>query len=222
MPFFNYTANQMNQRRYARLEDQFGRWWGAQIEKSTGDPCAEVSPVGGWNDPLNTPQRYLRPPQHEDGTTISGKIEVDFDRWMDSIRGSEDDWNQTIQVAGKETYKITTVAERRQWAEDPVLKAIAGPRPFPTMEMLVAARNGDRNLLGLATDVKTGTLHPETMTYTEFVSENRRNEFGKARPMAEVGKLWKEHRAFLRGEEVLTDEKDEVTEKVTEAEEAAV
>ncbi len=105
MPFFNYTANQMNQRRYARLEDQFGRWWGAQIEKSTGDPCAEVSPVGGWNDPLNTPNIYLRPPKHDDGTTISGRIEVDFDRWMDSIRGSEDDWNQSIQV-GKQPKEV--------------------------------------------------------------------------------------------------------------------
>ena len=87
MPFFDYTADQMQQRRHVRLEDQFGRWWSAQIEKSTGDPCSEVSPYGGWNDPLRTPNIYLRPPRHEDGTTVSGKIEVQFDRWIDSIRG---------------------------------------------------------------------------------------------------------------------------------------
>lgn len=203
MPFFNYTADQMKQRRYARLEDQFGRWWGAQIEKSTGDPCSEVSPVGGWNDPLNTPNIYLRSPKHEDGTTISGRIEVDFDRWMDSIRGSEEDWNQSIQVAGKETYKITTVEERKLWAEDPVLKAIAGPRPLPTLETLMKARDGDRQLLGLDRDVKTQTVHAADMSYTEFVTENRRDEFDRARPMAEIGKLWKEHKAFLKGEEVV-------------------
>ena len=202
MPFFNYTADQMNQRRYARLQDQFGRWWGAQIEKSTGDPCSEVSPVGGWNDPLNTPNIYLRPPKHDDGTSISGRIEVDFDRWMDSIRGSEDDWNQSIQVAGKETYKITTVEERRLWAEDPVLKAIAGPRPLPTLETLTQAKNGDRGLLGMRIDPETKSVIPADMTYKEFMVENRRDEFGKARTMVEIGNLWERQKRLLAEDEI--------------------
>ncbi|KKK70244.1 hypothetical protein LCGC14_2925920, partial [marine sediment metagenome] len=138
---------------------------------------------------------------------------VDFEGWMDSIRGSEDDWHQSIQVAGKETYKITTMEERKQWAEDPVLKAIAGPRPLPTLETLMQARDGDRQLLGLNKDVKTQAVHPADMTYMDFLAENRRDEFGKTRTMVAIGQLWKEHKAFLE-EEVTEDDPEEVTEEV--------
>ena len=204
----DYTADQAKQRRYVRLEDQFGRWWGAQVEKSTGDPCSEVSPFGGWSDPLKTPNIYLRPPHHEDGTTVSGKINVDFDRWMDSIRGSEEDWNVAIQAAGKETYKITTRAERLEWPNDPILQAIAGPRPLPTLETLMKARDGDKRLLGGGVSEATTEIHPVDITYREFVSENRRDEFGKVRKFAAIAKLWNEHKANLKDEEV-----DEVVEK---------
>ena len=201
----DYSADQAKQRRWVRLEDQFGRWWGTYVEKSTGDPCCEISPFGGWNDPLNTPNVYLRVPHHEDGTTVSGKVEVAFDRWIDSITGSESDWLKTIKEAGAVTYKKTTPEERRLWPEDPELQEIAGPRPFPTLDMLKKARNGDKKLLGLDFVAKTGAMNAGHMTYLEFVNENRKDDTGRTRPMAEIGKLWKEHRTFVEEQEEIAE-----------------
>ena len=211
---FDYSADQAKQRRDVRLEDQFGRWWGTAIEKSTGDPCCEISPVGGWSDPLNTPNIYLRVPRHEDGSTIAGKIEIQFDRWITSIRSSTEDWLNTIDEAGRVSYKVTTPEERALWPQDEYLKKIAGPEPLPTVETLMRARDGDRQLLGLTKDVKTGTTHPADMTYMEFVVENREDEFGKFRNMVTIGKLWQEHKAFLKGEEPEVEEAVKVLEEV--------
>ena len=194
---FDYTADQAKQRRGVRLEDQFGRWWGTSIEKTTGDPCSGIAPWGGWTDPLNTPNAYLRVPKHEDGMPIPGKLRVAFPEWIASVRGSEDDWDMAIQQAGKETYKITTREERLDWPNDPVLQGVAGPRPYPPVEILEKARDGDRQLLGLNMDVKTKSIHAEDMTYLEFVKENRCDELGKSRQMSEVGRLWRLHNAYL-------------------------
>ena len=196
----DYEADQAKQRRNVRLQDQFDRWWGTAVEKSTGDPCCEISPFGGWADPLNTPNIYLRVPKHEDGTPINGRIEVAFDRWIASSKGAMEDFLNTIDEAGKVTYKITTRDERLEWPDDPILQKIAGPKPSPTVETLIKARDGDRKLLGLDKDVKTGITSPADITYTEFMVENRNDEFGKSRTMVAIGKLWKEHKAFLAGD----------------------
>jgi hypothetical protein len=195
--YMNKSADQAKQRRNVRLEDQFGRWWGTAVEKSTGDPCCEISPDGGWVDPLNTPNAYLRVPKHADGMPIPGKIAVTFDRWIESVQGSTEDWDKLIDKAGRETYKLVTREERMEWPKDPVLLALAGPRPLPTVETLIKARDGDKTLLGLTTNAQTGETHPADITYKEFMVENRRDEFDKPRTMAAIGQLWKEHRAFL-------------------------
>ncbi len=145
---FDYSADQAKQRRAVRLEDQFGRWWHTYVEKATGDPCCGISPID-WADPMATPQIYLRVPRHEDGSTVAGKIEVQFDRWIESIRSSTEDWLNTIDEAGRVSYKITTPEERALWPQDEYLMKIAGPKPLPTVETLMAARDGDRQLLGL-------------------------------------------------------------------------
>ena len=140
---------QRTQRRSVRLEDQFGRLWGCSIEKSTGDPCTSINPFGGWADPLGTPNAYLRIPKHDDGTPRSGRIVVDFDRWIASVQGSMDDWNRLLEVAGKMEYRVYTAEERKKWRDDPILRAHAGPEPTPSVETLKKAQAGDKDLLGL-------------------------------------------------------------------------
>lgn len=186
---------QRTQRRSVRLKDQFGRWWGCSIEKSTGDPCTSVNPHG-WADPLETPGNYLRVPKHDDGSPIAGEIKVVFDRWISSVKGSNDDWKRLLDVAGKMEYRIYTPEDRKKWPEDPILREHAGPEPYPTVEMLERAKAGDKELLGLVEkepDVFTPSPPAEDMTYREFVADLR----PKGYDMKEIGALWKEHKALV-------------------------
>ncbi len=209
------VADQARDRRGVRLEDQFGRWWGTSIEKSTGDPCCGISPFGGWEDPLNTPNAYLLVPKHDDGMPIPGKIRVAFPEWIASIKGSQDDWDKLIEVAGRIEYKNYTPADRAEWAEDPILLRHAGPKPYPTVEMLEKAMGGDRVLLGLDYNVNPGMAQAADMTYREFVQDVMTD--GKS--MAAANRLWKEHRAFLEEDEIgeieLPNLEPEVEEEVT-------
>ena len=163
---------QRTQRRNVRLKDQFGRLWGCSIEKSTGDPCTGISPFGGWADPLGTPDAYLRVPKHDDGTPRAGEIEVDFDRWISSVQGSMDDWNLAISVAGKVEYKNYTPKDRKEWYSDPILRALAGPEPSPTVETLTKAMNGDPDLLGLP---KKEVIQDPVREVVEEAGEDLRN-----------------------------------------------
>ena len=186
---------QRTQRRRVRLEDQFGRLWGCSVEKSTGDPCTSINPFGGWADPLGTPNTYLRIPKHPDGTPRSGRIEVDFDRWIDSVKESMDDWERLLEVAGKMEYRVYSPEQRKTWRDDPILRAHAGPEPTPTVETLEKAKAGDKDLLGLNVPKKVAaaSLRTRVSDWTDFVQSMK----GQGYSPKELGELYREGKKNL-------------------------
>jgi len=209
---FDYTADQAKYARDTKLKDQFGRMWHCTISRKTGQPMGCPSPIG-WDDPLKTPNSYLTVPLWEDGEPRTDEVLVDFESWIADVDQNSVHWDMAITVMGEKKFPLASSEERDKWPENPHLTKEAGPKPFPSRETLIKAMNGDRDLLGLRFDTKTQTIHPVDMTYRDFLTENRRDEFGKTRTMVAIGQLWKEHKEFLE-EEVTEDVTEEVTEEV--------
>ena len=209
---FDYTADQAKYMRDTKLKDQFGRLWHCVIDKKAGQPTGCPSPIG-WNDPLNTPNSYVTVPHWEDGTPRTDEVLVDFEGWIADVEQNNTHWDMAITVMGEKKFPLASSEERDKWSENPHLTKEAGPKPFPSRETLIKAMNGDKGLLGLRRDAQTQEVIPIEMTYREFLVENRRDEFGRVRPMAEIGALWKEHKEFL--EEAKEDKAEAETEEVT-------
>ncbi|KKL97924.1 hypothetical protein LCGC14_1829570 [marine sediment metagenome] len=208
---FDYTADQAKYMRDTKLKDQFGRLWHCTVDKKTGQPTGCPNPIG-WVDPLNTPNSYLTVPHWEDGSARTDEVLVDFEGWIADVEQNNTHWDMAITVMGEKKFPLASSEDRDGWAENPHLTKEAGPKPFPSRETLIQAKNGDRKLLGLDKDVRTGATNPIDMTYQEFVAENRRDEFDKTRTMVAIGVLWKEHKDNLAMDEMKKSEEPEKVE----------
>jgi hypothetical protein len=129
----DYRRNMVN-------KDRFGRRWFVVIEIKTGDPCSAILPAG-WDDPLNTPQKYLQVPREDPRT-----VRVLYVRWIEDLRREHRDWKQQLDRVGQnlygEQYKETEPPTRR-------MLELVGARPLP-MKLIERAARGDQGLLGLA------------------------------------------------------------------------
>ena len=127
---------QAQQRRNVVARDRFGRVWSFSIEVKTGDPTGLIG-TGGWADPLRTPQRYMRVPKTEFGMPNYGTVDVDDERWITDQAHYTDQWeSQFLEIAANKFpggFDVTTV-----W-DNPWIKKLAGPKPFPSVECLRAA-----------------------------------------------------------------------------------
>jgi hypothetical protein len=193
-------------RRDINPRDQFGRKWSACSEIGTGEPTGGIFPAG-WTDPLRTPIKYLGVPKNDDGQAEIGKLRVDFDRWVSDQRKEEQDWYASLyQIALNKNVDIpsdVSVLEKH-----PILKGLAGPKPWPPVEAIDAAKSGDRRLLGFEPltkvertllsaltleDMKTPTT-PTTETYQEFVSRAMASGMVPPGDLKAAAALWQEHR----------------------------
>jgi len=141
---------QAKQRRPVMAADQFGRPWSFSIEIITGDPTGLISPAG-WADPMRTPQKYLKVPRNQFGLPDYSRISVKEQQWIT---------DQEYHVGEYETRFLETASDKMPGGFDintvfqnPWLKRLAGPRPFPSPRCLRAAFDvkhpASRALLGL-------------------------------------------------------------------------
>jgi len=138
--------SQAGRRQDLNAEDQFGRVWSLTIEKATGDPTGQITQAG-WEDPLNTPQQYLRVPRNRFGQPAHGKIEVSFVRWMQDIRADLTGWMGRVYACAQKFYP--SGFDPKTIHEDPLVAQAAGPQPWPPVPVLEAASRGHRGYLGL-------------------------------------------------------------------------
>ncbi len=208
---FDYTADQAKYRRDTKLKDQFGRLWHCVIDRKSGQPTGCPSPIG-WNDPLKTPNSYVTVPRWEDGSARTDELLVDFEGWIADVELNNTHWDMAITVMGEKKFPLASSEDRDGWTENPHLTKEAGPKPFPSVETLMRARDGDRELLGMGKKKKEPTVNPVEMTYQEYVAEHRVDEFGKTRQLAVIAAEWDRHKAHLKEDRLRAEEKIKIAE----------
>jgi len=117
-------VDQAAYRSAVKAVDQFGRNWAYSIEKATGGACSAIVPIGGWSDPLATPQKYLN------AKGQLGKVKVEFTRWIDDLKRADREWMENLYDTGRQLYKRASGPEEiRDWPKDPYILREAGPKP---------------------------------------------------------------------------------------------
>lgn len=213
---------QADQRRDINPLDQFGRKWSMTIEIITGDPTGGIFPAG-WSDPLKTPMKYIKVRRTPEGQSELGRVLVDFPSWVEEIRHEDGLWYQQLYENAIAKYATIDPAKVATLDRDPFLLRLTGPKPWPSIEVITAAMQGDRGFLGLEPltpkhramlnmstieDLKAGATMPEAPvtrdlstppeSYKEFI--RWAYETGAAPPgdLKRVGELWQAHRANLQ------------------------
>ena len=141
------AGSQAAQRQDLNAEDQFGRAWSLTIEKSTGDPTGQITQAG-WDDPLNTPQQYVRVPRNKFGQPAHGRVEVQYPRWIQDHKADLQGWIQRVYACAQKFYP--SGFDPKTIHEDPLVAQAAGPQPWPSVPVLEAAQKGHQGFLGLA------------------------------------------------------------------------
>lgn len=150
-PIQNQTAKgQPAARRYQRFRDNHGRRWGAVIENKTGDPVGNIEPVGTkadglWRAPWMPAQKYLKLARDEDGAIEVGRLEIDYKTMLKDAKQQKKDADEWTEFVAQAIY-----GEKSGEAIDnppAQLRRYMRGRP-QSPEIIVAAMNGDRWLLG--------------------------------------------------------------------------
>lgn len=183
--------------------DEFGRKWGAPVEKGIGEPVCGLSPMG-WTAPLETPglewlKGLFAPPSGRvvrlgpDEPGEQRKVLIDWDGWIDQQEQNEMMMDQRGTEIAKKMAKDDAIA-----LVDKPTKAFLierGPSPFPPVDIIQMMRDGDKWALGLEakrpawlTDLmledmlysaqKGGLLHP--VLRRKVAANQRRKRLGTA------------------------------------------
>lgn len=136
------------QRRQLTLPDQFKRKWHFTVEKATDDPTGSFNRVG-WKDPLKTPQGFVTVPREVTQEGAWRSIVIDFPAWIAQQETAETQWYDTLMKTARKEYRTIDPKEVGMIEHDHYLRAIVGPKPWPSSTVLKAARDGDRQYLGL-------------------------------------------------------------------------
>lgn len=149
MPTMGQPKTQNDQRRSLVLVDQFNRRWFVTVEIATGDPTGSITKVGGWKDPLKTPQQYVTVPH---GDTLMGqwRVMIDFPNWIDQQEREETEWALRARRAYMAIYRKLDADDLPHLENDVMVRDAVGRKPWPSSLVLKAARDGDRQYLGLA------------------------------------------------------------------------
>lgn len=211
------------------FEDQFDRPYLVVWEKKTGDPTGQIDRAhfqtkdsGGrvltetpWNDPLNTPQKYLSVPKNKFGQKMAGHLYCDLRQYAADQRAALREWTNFLWANAEIEYPSQKPVPS-EMERDPLLLRRTGPKPWPSHEVvLVAARGVEdamaRQLLGLdplgaEARLMLGTPDSQDVIgdyvekradeapvrYTEFVAWAIRTQ--RAHNLKEVSVLWDEQK----------------------------
>ena len=185
------TVDQSKQRRNVIATDQFGREWAFSIELITGDPCGGIVPHG-WSDLQGIHQKYLKVPR-KNNMPVAGRIEIDFDRWINDQKAADKGWMQVLNEEGRRFYKKPSPQDVREWTKDDMLLEMAGPRPYPPVVILEKWKAGNHTF-GTEAEATESEEPFKEMTYQQFLSQAMKKD-GKT--MAEAAAAWKVHKENL-------------------------
>ena len=130
--------SQADKRRSVVARDQFGRPWGGSIEIESGDFTGLVD-AAGWEDPLRTPQRFVKMKVTEYGHPDLGRVEVHLDEWIRFQAQRLTDWTHTFFKVGKELY--ANRFDPKAHKDDAYLLKETGDKPWPSAECIEVLKN---------------------------------------------------------------------------------
>lgn len=134
------VLSQSERRRAWRARDEFGRLWESTIDIISQGTCAPINPKG-WNDPLNTPQKYLVKALTVDPDTgqLGIRIIPALELWASDLEQSHKEYDQRLYndaltlfgEGGPKAYEdripaLTNYTGLAPQAMEPVLAALAG------------------------------------------------------------------------------------------------
>lgn len=143
--------SQANQRRGQRFTDQHGRQYFAPIEIKTGEPCGLLGAL--YSAPLAVPLLYLK--RSKDANRPYDLV-IDYAQWLVDIRAELSDWEKRARAAAVRRYGEEFDPTKPMPAD--ILELF--PRPPIHVEPVIAARQGNRWVLGL-----TQTPDPRLTSY---------------------------------------------------------
>lgn len=143
-----------DQRRQAFYTDQHGRMYSTQVDTRTGDPAEALSPIGWtapmaprWASGLFVPPSEVLVPRT---TGYGNEVEVDYDKWLGMLEEGERLYEQRAQqVASALTANYLDLLQN----PTPAFLQAMGPRPFPSIEVVQAMKDGDPWALGETDEV---------------------------------------------------------------------
>lgn len=143
MPIAEYNNpnldSQAKRRRGARLVDQHGRPWFANLELKTGDPCGPIEPL--FQAPLIPPQVYLRKSRDENQPN---NLVILYDAWINEIINVRE---ERIAKAREIARKMFATAYDPEKPLGPDIMSLVGDEPEP-IEPIIAAMQGNSYVLG--------------------------------------------------------------------------
>lgn len=205
MPQQIKSQAEMREDRNAR--DQHGRLWLLSIEKESGFPTGGISPASGWEDVLRTPQKYLALGMDEFRKPLASKLTVLWIQWIPDQRNALSEWLRRLSEIAHQVYP--SGFNPREVEHDPFVLAKAGPRPWPSAEVLVAASQGDEQYLGLKPldaahraalgletleDRQAPFADADPTTWTAF----RQKYLAEGLALKDIGPLWQARKAELQ------------------------
>lgn len=143
-----------DQRRQAFYTDQHGRQYTTQVDTRTGEPAEALTPIG-WTAPMapRWASGLFVPPSEVLATRHTGygnEVEVDYDKWLGMLEEGERLYEQRAQqVAASLTANYLDLLQN----PTPAFLQAMGPRPFPSIEVVQAAKDGDPWVLGETDEV---------------------------------------------------------------------
>lgn len=139
--------NQAEQRTELDILDQHGRQWHTCIEDRTGGTTGGYNRCG-WNDPLRHTANYLE--------MVKGRVmgslwtlSVLWDKWINQTVQDEETWYGDLIRIASDKYSVLDPDKVPFLENDPIIRRLAGPKPWPSSSVLRAARDGDKQYLGL-------------------------------------------------------------------------
>lgn len=140
------------------FEDQFGRPYLVVWEKKTMAPTGQIDRAHfpgniPWDDPLRTPQKYLSIPVTKYGMQNIGHLHCDLKQFAQDQSEALRAWTLNLWACAEIEYPSQKPSPR-EMESDPLLLRRAGPKPWPSADVVKVAMKGPedriaRQLLGL-------------------------------------------------------------------------
>ena len=158
----DYSTGQDLERTWRTFIDQHERRWGASCAKKTGYPCEILQPQ--FKAPLEVPHPYLRM-----DPTDSRVVKIDYNTWIADIEASYQQWNDSVR---KYAVQLGVQGTIQQIIDNPPpeILDLAGPKPTKSTTPVLAAKAGNKWVLGLSTVVpeKAKEFFPELFQTPEI------------------------------------------------------
>lgn len=149
--------DQADNRLYETFRDQHGRFWGANIEISTGDPCDVLKPQflapiqPEWAKGIFTPpEDVVGMVPRAQRARLGYSVAIDYVKWLEKHEARQLDYDKKIADFARGMNKEMTSAEVGALIANPtqdLLRHVGRP-PFPPREFILAMAANNKWALG--------------------------------------------------------------------------